>query len=170
MRWSTLRSIDEKSESILGGLHAKPWRLLHLAGHGAHEFEIAADSLPVAAAIADGAATPAAPRALSGMVIGRNTFLTPGDVEQMRYVPELVFINCCYLGKTQGRDATRYNALAAATWPLGGFIGPPLAGALLGGAMPVSWVGVIVVGMLVTAVAAAVLGARLPPAVERPAG
>ena len=111
--WSTLRSIDEKSESILGGLHAKPWRLLHLAGHGAHEFEIAGEPMPVTSAISDSAATPAAPSALSGMVIGRNTFLTPGDVEQMRYVPELVFINCCYLGKTQGRDATRYNALAA---------------------------------------------------------
>lgn len=63
----------------------------------------------------------------------------------------------------------RYNALAAATWPLGGFIGPPIAGVLLGGALPASWVGVIVVGMLITAVAAAVLGARLPREVERPA-
>lgn len=68
-----------------------------------------------------------------------------------------------------GHLRARYNALAAGTWPLGGFIGPPLAGALLGGAMPESWVGVIVVGMLVTAVAAAVLGARLPREVERPA-
>ena len=30
------------------------------------------------------------------------TFLTPGDVEQMRCVPELVFINCCHLGNTGG--------------------------------------------------------------------
>ncbi|WP_375388027.1 MFS transporter [uncultured Amnibacterium sp.] len=63
----------------------------------------------------------------------------------------------------------RYNALAASTWPLGGFIGPPLAGVLLGGSMPLSWVAVIAVGMAVTAVVAAVLGARLPSAVERPA-
>ena len=33
------------------------------------------------------------------MVIGRDIFLTPGDIEQMRWVPELVFINCCHLGK-----------------------------------------------------------------------
>jgi MFS family permease len=64
----------------------------------------------------------------------------------------------------------RYNALAAATWPLGGFIGPPLAGALLGGALPRSWIGVILVGALATAVAAAVLGARLPRSVEQPVG
>ena len=112
--WSTLRSIDEKSESILGGLHAKPWRLLHLAGHGAHEFEIAGGPRRSPPAIADSAAAPAAHRErLSGMVIGRDTFLTPGDVEQMRYVPELVFINCCYLGKTQGALRRATTTLAA---------------------------------------------------------
>jgi MFS family permease len=63
----------------------------------------------------------------------------------------------------------RYNALAAATWPLGGFLGPPLAGALLGGALPMSWVVVVVAGMLVTAGAAALLARALPPAVDRPA-
>ena len=44
------------------------------------------------------------------MVIGRDTFLTPGDVEQMRWVPELVFINCCHLGSMRGSDK---GALAA---------------------------------------------------------
>ena len=63
----------------------------------------------------------------------------------------------------------RYNSLSAATWPLGGFVGAPLAGALLGGALPGSWIGVIVVGAFATAAAAAVLGARLPQAAERPA-
>lgn len=63
----------------------------------------------------------------------------------------------------------RYNSLAASTWPLGGFVGPPLAGALLGGALPGSWVGVIVVGALATSLAAAVLGRRLPRSVEQPA-
>ncbi len=63
----------------------------------------------------------------------------------------------------------RYNSLGAASWPLGGFVGPPLAGVLLGGGLPGSWVGVIVVGLLVTAVAAAVLGPRLPTTIERPA-
>ncbi|GAA2752987.1 hypothetical protein GCM10009869_23340 [Amnibacterium kyonggiense] len=62
----------------------------------------------------------------------------------------------------------RYNALASATWPLGGFIGPPLAGVLLGGGVPTSWVVVIVMGMLGTAAAALLLGRRLPAHVERP--
>ncbi|MBW4041731.1 MAG: MFS transporter [Acidobacteria bacterium] len=65
---------------------------------------------------------------------------------------------------------SRYNSLAASTWPLGGFVGPPLAGALLGGGLPGSWIGVILVGALATALAAAVLGRRLPRSVELPAG
>ena len=32
------------------------------------------------------------------MVIGDGVFLTPAEVQQMRRVPDLVFINCCYLG------------------------------------------------------------------------
>jgi hypothetical protein len=47
------------------------------------------------------------------MVIGRDTLLTPGDVEQMRWVPELVFINCCHLGRTLSRAPARHNVLAA---------------------------------------------------------
>ena len=81
--------IDEPADAILAGLHRRPWRILHLAGHGEHEFELREG---------DGSR-----KTVSGMVIGRNTFLTPGDVEQMRWVPELVFINCCHLGKTENK-------------------------------------------------------------------
>ena len=109
--YSALALIDEKAEAILGGLHSKAWRVLHLAGHGAHEFTLdAAGALPTASV--DGSPIAAA-RVVSGMVIGREIFLTPGDVDQVRYVPELVFINCCYLGKTQTAGPTRYNHLAA---------------------------------------------------------
>ncbi len=93
-------SVDETADAILSGLHRDTWRILHLAGHGEHEFDIGAD--------ADGHA-----RRVSGMVIGRNAFLTPGDVEQMRWVPEVVFINCCHLGKTRATIRTPYTTLAA---------------------------------------------------------
>jgi hypothetical protein len=83
--------IDESADSILAGLHRGAWRILHLAGHGEHEFETGEP---------DDAGRM---KTVSGMVIGKNTFLTPGDVEQMRWVPELVFINCCHLGKTGGK-------------------------------------------------------------------
>ena len=47
------------------------------------------------------------------MVIGRDTFLTPGDIKQMRHVPELVFINCCHLGNHRRRARAQFNRLAA---------------------------------------------------------
>ena len=109
--YTTLASIDEKAEAILGGLHAKAWRVLHLAGHGAHEFMLASAS--TTPATTDDLVGGPAPEVVSGMVIGRDTFLTPGDVDQVRYVPELVFINCCYLGRTQTSARPSYNQLAA---------------------------------------------------------
>ncbi|MCB1958999.1 MAG: hydrogenase small subunit, partial [Rhodocyclaceae bacterium] len=96
--YEVLDSIAEPADAILSGLHRDSWRILHLAGHGDHEFNVG---------------TAAAPRLVSGMAIGHKTFLTPGDVKQMRWVPEVVFINCCHLGKTQRREATRFTTLAA---------------------------------------------------------
>ncbi|MCK7498253.1 MAG: CHAT domain-containing protein [Comamonadaceae bacterium] len=37
--------------------------------------------------------------ACTGMVLGDDIFLTPVEIKQMRVVPELVFINCCFLGR-----------------------------------------------------------------------
>lgn len=105
--------IDDQANSILSGLHRKAWRILHLAGHGEHEFAL--EDEKASEQRCDGK-LPESKR-VSGMVIGKNTFLTPGDVEQMRWVPELVFINCCHLGKTLGLGTTavqgKYSLLAA---------------------------------------------------------
>ena len=100
------------------------WRILHLAGHGVHEFPEPrrTDGRQAVPRPAAQAAADARRRPCSGMVIGQDTLLTPGDVEQMRWVPELVFINCCHLGKTQSaRTRPRYNRLAA---NLGGAVHP----------------------------------------------
>ncbi|MGE3773341.1 MAG: CHAT domain-containing protein, partial [Gammaproteobacteria bacterium] len=81
--FEVLDSIDEQKDAILYKLHRRAWRILHLAGHGVH----------------DEALVPGAPP-VSGMVIGPQDYLTPGDVQQLRWVPELVFVNCCHLGRT----------------------------------------------------------------------
>ena len=105
----TVGCIDEKSDAIVSGLHKDAWRILHLAGHGVHDFFNVNDYR--------GSSNPSylakARKAVSGMVIGKDTILTPGDVEQMRWVPELVFINCCHLGKTGPPSGTAYGRLAA---------------------------------------------------------
>jgi MFS family permease len=62
----------------------------------------------------------------------------------------------------------RYNAANSATYPVSKFIGPPLAGLLIGSGSPNSWVAVVTLGMLAAAGGAVLLGRRLPPAVEHP--
>jgi MFS family permease len=62
----------------------------------------------------------------------------------------------------------RYNALASSTWPLGGLIGPPVAGLLLGSALPVLWVPVIAVGTAVAGIGGLRLGRVLPADADRP--
>lgn len=115
--YRTEDAIDASADTVLNRLHARPWRLLHLAGHGEHGFDIlqaAAPALATPVKLPDGReALPLPQKKLcSGMVIGPGVFLTPGDVVQMRHVPELVFINCCHLGNTGG-GARAHNLLAA---------------------------------------------------------
>jgi tetratricopeptide (TPR) repeat protein len=91
--------IDQASTPILEAIHRNSWRILHLAGHGVHEYSQGrGQSLG---------------KAVSGMVIGADSFLTPGDVAQMRFVPELVFVNCCHLGRVDGRRELNRLGLAA---------------------------------------------------------
>lgn len=123
--YNTVASIDEKADAIVSALHAKAWRVLHLAGHGEHEYllpehneppvatAIQAEAVDTATALGANVRPASIEKRVSGMVIGRETFLTPGDVQQMRHVPEVVFINCCHLGKTQRQLTTDLNRLAA---------------------------------------------------------
>lgn len=88
--------IDEQARTILQALHREKWRILHLAGQGVREYQSVTMSV-----------------ARSGMVIGHDIILTPGDINQMRWMPELVFINCCHLGHIDGHGKTEPGALAA---------------------------------------------------------
>ena len=71
--------------AVLAALHEQPWRILHLAAHGVFEFDADAwrASRPPASCSTTASCSPAA------------------EAEQMRYVPEVVFINCCHLGQTR---------------------------------------------------------------------
>jgi CHAT domain-containing protein len=111
--------IGKQAKDIIEGLHQKPWRILHLAGHGEHEYPIEKDTVypaggePAAEPESDEDRKISQKMLVSGMAIGKEVFLTPGDVEQMRWTPELVFINCCYLADTSSPTPMRYNELAA---------------------------------------------------------
>src|SRR4029453_17345658 len=85
---------------VLSGLYERPYRIVHLAGHGQYE-------------------SPATPggKARTGMVLDNGVFLTAVEIGQMQQVPELVFLNCCHIGQT-GAEGVDYpwvdfNRLAA---------------------------------------------------------
>ena len=87
---------------VLAGLYKKPYRIVHLAGHGHYE-----------------PPTTAGVKARSGMVLDNGVFLTAVEVGQMQQVPELVFLNCCHIGQTGPEaaaprtPAVEFNRLAA---------------------------------------------------------
>lgn len=86
---------------VLAGLYRKPYRVVHLAGHGYYEPPVTADG-----------------KARSGMVLDNGVFLTAVEVGQMQQVPELVFLNCCHIGQTgpeapAQRPTVEFNRLAA---------------------------------------------------------
>ena len=101
-RFNVERPIKNPSAlDVLAGLYEKPYRIVHLAGHGQYE-----------------PPTTAGGKARSGMVLDNGVFLTAVEVGQMQQVPELVFLNCCHIGQTGPEaplrtPAVEFNRLAA---------------------------------------------------------
>ncbi len=73
--------LNESAGTIVPALVSADYKIIHLAGHGVFNED---------------------PDKPSGMVIGQNSFLTTAEIAQMSTTPELVFVNCCFLGKTNG--------------------------------------------------------------------
>ena len=74
---------------VIGALMAGgPYRIVHVAGHGA-PVQRSADGKQVLSR--------------GGVVLSREVFLGPDEIEKLPVVPELVFVNCCHLG---GHDAS----------------------------------------------------------------
>jgi CHAT domain-containing protein len=71
--------LRESEGTIIPALMSGNYKIIHLAGHGVFDAD---------------------PEKKSGMVIGYNSFLTTAEIAQMSTTPELVFVNCCFLGKT----------------------------------------------------------------------
>ncbi len=83
---NTTTSFKGNHSEIIEKLFRDDYKIIHLSGHGIFNQDASKGS---------------------GMVIGKKLFLTTREISQMSYVPELVFVNCCHLGKTQG-DAEEF--------------------------------------------------------------
>ncbi|RYY51138.1 MAG: CHAT domain-containing protein [Chitinophagaceae bacterium] len=87
-QFETTNSLKEKSSQIIKKMFSNDYKIIHLAGHGLFD----ADN----------------PQA-SGMVIGKDVYLTTAEIAQMSAVPEFIFVNCCFLGKTDAAAEALYR-------------------------------------------------------------
>jgi pimeloyl-ACP methyl ester carboxylesterase/tetratricopeptide (TPR) repeat protein len=82
--------IREKGINVLTELFAREYQILHIAAHGAFD-------------------TGNAKR--QGIVLGPDQYLTVAELDKLRAVPDLVFINCCHLGRIERNDKTTQQQL-----------------------------------------------------------
>ncbi len=73
--------------TVLNALFERPWRIVHIAGHGAQP----EDGKP------------------GGVVLSNGSFLGPDEIRKLRTVPELVFVNCCHLASGDPAQLLRLN-------------------------------------------------------------
>lgn len=90
------REIGTDSQAVLTALHSGDYRVLHLAGHGVYRHR----------------PDPNSEVEFTGMVLEDGIFLTPVEIQQMRKVPELAFINCCHLARMDFMDESTQAALS----------------------------------------------------------
>jgi pimeloyl-ACP methyl ester carboxylesterase len=75
--------LKKNALAIVNALLERPYRIIHIAGHG--------DFLN---------------DCTGGVVLSNGAVLGPREFKAMRIVPELVFINCCHLGRLFGSTST----------------------------------------------------------------
>ncbi|HWJ27335.1 MAG TPA: CHAT domain-containing protein, partial [Flavisolibacter sp.] len=97
MGYSTQSLINEDATEIIRTLFSDDYKIIHLAGHGIFD-----EKVP------EGSTEKTIIR--SGMVIGKDIYLSTREIIQMSTVPELVFVNCCYLGQTVGATEEIYQS------------------------------------------------------------
>ncbi len=102
---------EATSSSVLKTLYARPYRIIHVAAHGVFEFD--PNAVKTDPNCPPKPEDPNGPRKVSGVALGGGTFLTAAEIEQMRQVPDLVFLNCCHLSQAKGEYVARHHALAA---------------------------------------------------------
>jgi hypothetical protein len=85
----TPEQLGPNALAVVNAVQGREWRIIHIAGHGE---AVAKDGSP------------------GGVVLSNGSFLGASEIAGIRPVPELVFINCCYLAASSpdqllGKDA-----------------------------------------------------------------
>ncbi|MFN9545599.1 MAG: CHAT domain-containing protein [Cyanobacteriota bacterium] len=85
---------EENAVDVINKLYRRPYRLLHIAGHGVYDHPSRSGERR------------------SGVVLAGGLLITVSEIEAREVVPDLVFLNCCHLG-TVKREPVAFNRLAA---------------------------------------------------------
>ncbi|WP_213998598.1 CHAT domain-containing protein [Arsukibacterium sp.] len=89
--------LNSSSSDIFKAAFSHDWQIVHLAGHGLYCPSDEAESLC----------------SKTGMLLQNGIVFGPAEFDSMPHAPELVFVNCCELGKTEQHGAPRYRDFAA---------------------------------------------------------
>lgn len=92
--YDPIEMIESDGRSVIHELFAREYQVLHLAAHGTYD--------------------PCQPDQ-SGIVLGDGIFLTSRELDNLRSVPELVFLNCCHLGRLDSESPHAPNL--GPNWP-----------------------------------------------------
>ena len=82
--------IKEAGINVLTELFAREYQILHIAAHGTFDLGNAKRQ---------------------GIVLGPDQYLTTTELDKLRAVPDLVFINCCHMGRIDKNDQTTQQRL-----------------------------------------------------------
>lgn len=85
---------DASAGDVFARLFARPYRILMISAHGIHALQAADGSYR------------------SGVVLSDGLLLSASEIGLMENVPDLVFLNCCHLGKIGPEAGTGSNRLA----------------------------------------------------------
>lgn len=92
--YNTNALINSSAKNIMMELFSKRYKIMHFAGHGVYDPE----------------------HCNVGIAIGNNICIDPAMINQIGYVPDFIFINCCYSGVLNAEDdvySKNRNRLAA---------------------------------------------------------
>lgn len=91
---------DDIAARIRNQFFGRHYRIIHIAAHG--HFETASEH-----AAASASETGRSSSAKNGVVIGPNHVLSATDFRQRLVAPDLVFLNCCHLGRIDGMASSQ---------------------------------------------------------------
>jgi pimeloyl-ACP methyl ester carboxylesterase len=91
------------ARTIMNAVLERDWRIVHIAAHGEPPEKLG----PAPVKAGDPPQLDGDPR---GVVLSNGTFLGPREINKMRVVPELVFVNCCHLAARNIGQLLEQNA------------------------------------------------------------